>query len=149
MSVRRQLILAEFVERLRVVSVANGFQTDAGEALYIGETPSLGPDDPAAAIAIVVGDETPSYQGMQIYLELPYEIQALARADLDQPWLTVEQVIADIKTAVELEDRTLGGLVKRQIKRGTVRTLGRDDGSTAVGAAVTYLAPFTETWGDP
>lgn len=149
MPVRRQEILREFIERLETIAVANGYQTDAGQTLFIGETPALGEDDPAAAIAVLVGDEEPQYQGEQLLIRLPYDVQAHVRADLDEPWLTVEQVIADIKRAVELADRTLGGLVKRQIERGAVRALPRESGSTTVGASVTYYAPYTEAWGDP
>lgn len=149
MSVRRQLVLEEFKDRLARVTVANGFQSDAGETLFVGETPDLGEDDPPAAIAILVGDEEPVYQGVQLHIRLPYEIQAHVKANLEQPWETVEQIIADIKKAVELEDRKFGGLIPRQIERGTVRGLPREAGQTTVGAAVTYLAAYTETWGDP
>lgn len=146
---RRQLILSTLIERVSVIRVANGYQTDAGATLFIGETPPLGPDDPAAALAIVVGDEEPLYQGEQLFIRLPYDIQALANPGLEQPWLVVEATITDIKRAVELADRTLGGLVKRQIERRAVRSLPREPGTETIGAAVTYVAPYTEKWGDP
>lgn len=149
MPIRRQEILREFIERLGAITKANGFQSDAGETVFIGEAPDLGEDDPTTAIAIVVGDEEPTYQGEQLAIRLPYEIQGLAKANLEEPWVTIEEVIADIKKAVELPDRTLGGLVKRQIERQAVRALPREPGSTTVGASVTYIAPFVEVWGDP
>lgn len=146
---RRRLILEALLARLQVIEVANDYATDAGQHVYLGVTPALGIDDEDVAIALVVGDEEPRYQGVSLLIALPVEIQALAKADLDEPWVAVEDVIADIKRAVELEDRTLGGLVKRQIERGSVTTLERPDGGTTVGASVTYLCPYAENWGAP
>ena len=146
---RRRLIVEALKARVEAIRVANGFETDAGVTVFLGETPPLGPDDPETAIAIVVGDEDPQYQGANLFIRLPVAIQALARADLEQPWLAVEDLIGDIKRAVELEDRTLGGLVKRQIERGSVVALEREPGSTTVGAAVTFVCPYVEGWGTP
>lgn len=146
---RRQRILEVLSARVQRIERANGFQTDAGKQLFLGEGVELGPDDPADAVAVVVGDEAPQYQGENIFLNLPIAIHALARADIDQSWLVVEAVIADIKAAVETVDRTLGGVVKRQIQRGSVVTLERQPGSTTVGASVTYICPYLERWGAP
>lgn len=149
MSSRRQQIVEALKARLEAITIANGFDTNVGTTIYVGESPDLGPDDADTAIAIVVGDEEPQFQGEHVYLELPISIQAIAKANLDESWLNVEAVIGDIKRAVELADRTLGGLVKRQIVRGPVRALHREPGNTTVGASVTYIAPFTEVWGSP
>jgi hypothetical protein len=146
---RRQGILEALLARVQRIERANEFQTDAGQRVYLGEAFELGPDDPVEAIALVVGEETPQYQGENLFITLPVAIIALAKADLEQPWLAVEAVIADIKTAVETTDRTLGGLVRRQIQRGPVVTLERQPGSTTVGASVTYLSPYVERWGAP
>jgi hypothetical protein len=75
------------------IQVANGFSTDAGLTVLFGETPMLGPDDPPAAIAVIVGDDQSpdpyANLGDDILTQLPVDIQAIARADVDQPWLTV------------------------------------------------------------
>lgn len=145
----RLQILQALTTRVQEITVGHGFNTDAGLTVFLGETPQLGPEDPPAAVALVVGDEVPKYQGENVFIELPIGVQALARADLDQPWVTVEALIGDIKRAVELADRTLGGLVRRQIVRGPVVALEREPGSTTVGASVTYFAPYVEAWGNP
>jgi hypothetical protein len=148
MSLRADILKA-LLARAGAISKSNGFDTDAGLVVFMGETPQLGPDDPGEALAIVVGDEVPKYQGVNFYIELPIQVQAVVRADLEQPWMTVENIIGAIKKAVELEDRTLGHLVARQFTRSSVRALPREPGSTTVGAAVTYTFPFTEAWGNP
>ena len=146
---RRQQILDVLRTRLSAITLAGGFQTDAGTQIFINELPILGPDDPSAAIVILSGNEVPLYQGEQVSLELPLEIQAHANEALDNPWLTVEAIISDIKTAVELDDRTLGGLVRQPIRRGPVQSFPREAGMTTVGATVTYLALVVEPWGAP
>jgi len=146
---RRRLILEALKARVEEITVEHGFETDAGLTVFLGETPALGPDDSTTAIAIVIGEEDPRYQGAKFLIRLPLAIQAIARADLDQPWLAVEDVIGDIKRAVELEDRTLGGLVKSDLERGSVQALEREPGSTTVGAEVVYFAIYSEGWGIP
>lgn len=148
-SARRQLILEALRDRLALITVEHGFNTDAGATLFTGETPELGEGDPEVAIALLVRDEEPQFQGENILTRLPIEIQALAKADLNDPYLVAEQILGDIKRAVELDDRTLGGLVRRQLERGVTRTLTRQPGSVTVGVGVLYVAPYVEKWGHP
>jgi hypothetical protein len=149
MSTRRRLILEAIKTRLEAIRVAAGFETDAGEAVYLNEAPAMGPDDPAVAIAILVGDDQTTWQGLCALLRLPIEIQAIAKADLDSPWLAVEDVLGDIKQAVELDDRTLGGLLAPYLERGATATLKREPGSEYVGATIVYFAPYKERFGHP
>lgn len=152
MASRRQRLLEAVLARLQAITVANGFQTNAGDNVFLGVAPEFGPDDPSAAIAVAVGEEVPRFQQANLLIGLPIAIQALVnleKDDLDQPWLMVEAVIADIKTAIELEDRTFDGLVAMRIERGSVLTIPREPGSTTVGAQVTYIAPYIEGWGTP
>jgi hypothetical protein len=76
-------------------------------------------------------------------------VAALAKADLDDPYLAVEAVLGDIKRAIELEDRSLGGLVDQRFERGRTRPFEREEGSTAVGVIVPYIVPYYESWGAP
>ena len=149
MASRRQQVLAALVARVQAITVDDGFNTDAGTAVYLGETPMLGPDDPLVAIALIVGDDDPGYQGEHVFVKLPIEIQGVAFADQTDSWMAVEAVIEDIKRAVELEDRSLGKLLRSELERGPTRTLRREPGSSTVGAGVTYLAPIAEKWGTP
>lgn len=148
MSQRRD-ILEAVLARLGTILTSNGFATDAGGTLFLGAVPELGPDDPSVAVAIIVGDDAVTFQGENMFIALPLHIAAVAKADLDEPWIAVEDVLSDIKKAIELTDRTLGGLVQRQLLRGTTRTVPRDPGSLTVGVAVEYRAPYREAWGNP
>jgi len=146
---RRQQILEAIQTRLQAIRVGGGYNTDAGLAVYLGESPVLGPDDPDVAIAIVPIDDAVDAQVKGLLIALPVEIEALAKADLAEPWVAVEQILQDIKRAHELEDRTLGGLLSSAFERGTTRSLPRQPGSTTVGAGIGYLCRYKEAWGNP
>lgn len=149
MTTTRQQILEAVRARLQAIRTIDGFATDAGEQVFLGEAPMLGPDDPDVAIAIVIGDDVPTFQGEQVLLQLPLGLCALAKADLAEPWIAVETLLGDIKTAFELPDRTLGGLLRGQVERRPTLTLEREPGSTTVGVCVGYMARYTEVWGNP
>lgn len=153
-SIRQQLL--ELVKaRLEAIrsnaTSADGvqFATDAGEHVFINETPALGPDDPEIAIAVGIGDDAVARTGEHAVIEMPLELHALAKADLEEPWKASEAVLADIKRAMELTDRSFGGRLRPRMERGTTRTLEREEGSTTVGVGVTYTFPYIEQWGAP
>ena len=150
-------ILQAFIGRLKEISVDNGYATDVGETIVLGEQPMLGPDDDGSAIALVAGEDEPQGgqglgggEGAAVTIEWTVSVIALisSDSDIEDPWLTIEHVIGDIKRAMELDDRTLGGLVG-EFSRGQVRPLEREEGSTVVGGAVDYLVLYSETWGKP
>jgi hypothetical protein len=142
---RRQRIIEALATRLELIQTDNGFNTDAGSMVFLGEDPTFGPDDPGVALTISVGDATEARH--QLLMEMPLEIVALVSADISAPLLAIEQVIADIRTAVETDDRTLDGECK-QITRGAIRALPRESGFTVVGASVEYIALYSEVWGE-
>lgn len=145
----RDQLLAAVVARLRAIRRRAGFATDVGEAVFRGVLPILGPDDPDTAVAVVVGEDTPRFQGEQLLIRLPLHLAVVAKADLDEPWESVELVLTDVKRAMELADRTVGGLVRGGLERGQTRTLDREPGTTTTGVVVTYIAPYLERWGQP
>ena len=145
----RQQALATLRTRVQGILVAEGFQTNAGGLVFLAEKPHLGPDDPGEAIAIEVLPDEPGHQGEKVALTLPIAVQAIVKADLDDPGMTVEAVIADIKNAVETDHDLGGTLLPRGLERGVTAQLDREDGSTFVGAAVGYRLRFTEDWGAP
>lgn len=149
MATSREGLVTWLTEQLAGIRVTNGSQTDAGETVFAGEAPELGPDDPDAAIALLLEDEETTWQrgGKAAVVRLPFTISAIAKADLEAPWKTVEQVLGDVRLAIEVEDRTLGGLLSDPLDWSSVRTLKREPGSTTVGVAVTYLAILKRGWG--
>jgi hypothetical protein len=146
---RRYSAIVELKARLQDISVSNGYETDAGAHVLVGEEPTFGPDDPTSAIAVSIGTDEPGYQGEHIAVTLPVEVGALVKADVDQPWLTVEQIVGDIKTAVETDHDLAGILLARGLERGSVKPLERQEGSEYVGAVVEYRLRLKELWGAP
>lgn len=151
MATRRKSILEVLVGRLEAIRTSSGFDTDAGAKVYFGEVPALGESDPDQAIALVPGVEEPQWQvdGHAMRVRLPVHVAAIAKADLAEPHAAIESLIGDIKRAIELEDRTLGGLISFPMERGVVQAMPRESGSTTVGATLTYLVAWKEGWGNP
>lgn len=119
-------------------------------AVHLNEAPAFGPDDPKTAIVMVIGQDVVRQHPEHCYIMLPVSVQAIAAADLAEPWLAVEDVLAAIKQAIETTDRHLGGLVVGDgIVRGSTRTMLREPGSTFVGVAIEYGCPHVEAWGQP
>jgi len=133
---------------LSTISIANGYETNAGAALYIGAAPELAEADPPAGVALVPLDAVTRESGPQ-WESFPIELQAIAYADLVQPWIAVELIIGDVKRAIEQADRTLGSVLKGDLVRNSTRTLERVPGSKTVGAGITYVCSFVEPWGNP
>ena len=120
--------------------------------MFLGEFVTLGPNDADVVIAIEVGDDDPTQEmgpTPRVQIRLPIDMQGIARADLDEPWIIVEQVISDIKKAIELTSATWLGDLVQELSRGPTRTLEREEGSTFVGAVVGYEVLMYEDWGAP
>jgi hypothetical protein len=161
MTSRRELALLDLKARLAWITEKHGYNSNAGKTISMGEQITLGPDDPPAALSIVVGQDSPSVAGGVVRTTVPVEIQAFVPADLAAPLLALERLIADIKVSVEIEgndqnaglgasvDRSLNGTLPTGLTRGSTRHFPREEGSTTVGASVEYLLSFEEGWGKP
>jgi hypothetical protein len=152
---RRRAILEAVKARLEAIrrpeegEPDTGFATDAGQTVTLNEAPAFGDDDPPVAIAIVVGEEQVTWQNGRLLILLPLDIQVLSVASLDAPWVAIEDVLGDVKRAMELGDRRLNRLLSWDMERGGVRTLEREPGHPTVGAAIPYQVRFMEAWGEP
>lgn len=146
----RSAALAEMRTRVKTITKANGFNTDAGKKVFLGEAPVLGPDDPDAVIALVVGADSAGYQGEHASVSLPVDVQVNVKAtDLEDPWPTVEAAVEDVKRAIETDHDLGGKLLRRGLERGSSRPFDREAGSVFVGVAVEYTLRFVELWGAP
>lgn len=141
MASRRQTILELFKSRLETI--------DADTPVLLGETPAFGNDDPNTALVILPGDDAVQQQGQAIFLVLPIEIHLLAKVDLEEPWVAIEELLAAVKTAIEVNDDLLRSNAKDGFQRGPTRTLPRESGSTSIGAILTYFYTYSETWSQP
>jgi hypothetical protein len=89
-----------------------------------------------------------------VVCDWPIDIIAVANAseNRDEPWLLVEDVLADIQRAMELEsDRTFGGLLNRHdcCQVGTARTFDRESASEVVAVSQTYVFQLSRVFGNP
>lgn len=155
---KRSKAIAELVRRLGFIQVVKGYSCDAGLKILLGEVPTFGEGDPDSAIALAIGRDEPVTTGGLVRTRTPFEVHAMVRADMDAPLVAVEELVADIKNAVEIEgqdpgtdasiDRSLDGLtLPKGFERGSIAPLGRNEGSTYVGAIVEYVGIFEERWG--
>jgi hypothetical protein len=150
----RKRILSEVKQRLSVITPDNpGFVTDAGQHIFIGVLPKLGPDDPDAAIAILPHDHATGYQLQHVVGEWPIEIIAVANAseNRQEPWLLVEDVLADLQRAMETEDRTFAGTISRHdcFEVGAAKTFERESASDVVAISQLYVFSVKRVWGHP
>jgi len=148
-STRQTFLEDVFRARLKTIRVTDGFNTDAGETVFLGEVADLGPDDPDTALAIVPGDiEVRRDQARKLFVQLPVEIQLVAKVSLDEPWVRIEQMLADVQKAIEVDDELIHG-GERSLTYGSERVLPREAGMTTTGAGITYLATWARKWGTP
>jgi hypothetical protein len=119
--------------------------------VIVGEI-AIGPEDVAEGIAVVPGETGPLSQRqlMKAAETLPIQIAALARVlgwqDYARAWMRAEDILSDVKAAVEQDDRTLGGLAI-DVTRGPVLTLERGEGQTSIGCAIRYDVTYATSWG--
>lgn len=155
---KRQVALGDLLNRLSYIQRSKGYNTDAGRAIFQGEAPRFGPDDPDEALAVFVGDDVPETLGGTIRTRVPIEIWATVPAESSAPLMSIESIIADIREAVEIEkdgatDRALGLVDGRPatmatgLDRGATRPLRREPGAEYVGASCEYVARFETRWG--
>lgn len=142
-SKRRKAIL-ELVRRLEFIQVVKGYSCDAGLNILLGERPAFGPDDPESAISLAFGPDDPTTSGGLVRRRTPIEIHAMVRADLEEPLITLEQLICDIRAAVEIEGRTYYGQIAASgvmayTFNGALPNLPNLSGLTVTIGAQTYV----------
>ncbi len=151
---RRELILDKTIERLEAISTNDGFATDAGKSVWLGEAPPFGDeeDDPRSAIVVLVEDDEVTSQVGAIFVDVPLTIQAVVAVstplEYRKAYRDAERMLADIKRAMELTGRTMAG-VNGFLRRGVTRTLPREPGSAFVGVSIEYRCSVKESWGNP
>lgn len=156
MASKRRAILEAGLARLAAIRVDDGFNTDAGNSVALNDVPELGKDDPDVTVAILVPtDEVTKQVGRKLFIELPIEIQGIAKIAPTvpganwHPWLEAEDVLEDIKRAWELDDMTFGGLLNGDMERIETENAEREPGTTTVGISIRYLLRYSECWGQP
>lgn len=152
---KRQAILEVLYARALRIRRQNEFQTNLGETLLLGTLPAFGPDDPKAVLALLPQEDQIVGGLQQIGIVLPVNFAVILSPKCQDPWRLVEAGLSDIKKAMELPDRSLGGLLAggnnntEGLLRGTTEVWPGVSGLEAVGAVITYAAKYNEGWGYP
>lgn len=157
---RRARILQALLAQLQAITEGNGYTTNAGHQVFLGALPELGPDDPAIAMALIAQPDDVAPHLNNIKLRLQVDIVVAARMDpgsvasWNTGWMVVEDMLGDVKRAMEQDNHNLGGLLvpgrnSLGLERGTTEPYQRQPGSPVMGFLITYICPYVEAWGHP
>lgn len=141
-------ILDAIVTRAQTITTANGYNTDAGNQVYLGRR-NFTNIEAFPIISISRGpEELLELVGERMKLAMPVTLEGLIEGDQDNPLTAAEELIADIKMAVCTTSDRLGGLAIRYEFVTSTPTV-RDDGANFVGATVETLCTYVEYVGNP
>lgn len=150
--VKAEDISSELERRIRLITAANGFETEIGQNLMLGRR-KLPADDEAPCSVIIEGNDTIDdtsgrSMGARVKLRQAYLIDGFDRCDPDNPNVKAHAMIRDIKRAIFQGDRNLGG------RAFEVNYLGRDigprpDGVGLVQARVAIEVAYAEDLSNP
>ncbi|MFT3758431.1 hypothetical protein [Thauera sp.] len=141
--------------RLMTITRGNGYATDLGKHVYEGKQ-QLDPESLPAVVMIEPEDTVGETKGRDGRLPAgvwalntqPFQFDAVARCDPDNPNRVARLLIADIKRAIFSDDLTLGGLVTRIAYTGRIID-ARSFGSDIVAAGVAIEVIFQENLANP
>lgn len=155
--------LAAVIARLRTISVANGFNTDAGLYVDLARRRSTFddlPDGAAAALTVFRGERTKTASGrdgeevandgvMPSYTSrFVINVEAHVLGDQDDTGLNLELLVADVERAMENADAPA-------IERfAMVESLGdaptdRAEGDSTEAVTMQFVVVFKQRYGDP
>ena len=146
-------ILAAVVTRLQAIDQADErFVTAAGLNIQLGDLRELGEGDPDEALAVHLVEDDVRMAGPAMLINATLQIGALCKVTTADPWTRVEQILADIKVAMEISEtpeRRLAGLLTGPMERRPVQAYEREPGSLTAGLVLSYSLQWKEGWGNP
>jgi hypothetical protein len=84
MASKRELILEAIKARLETILQANGYRTDLGQNILLGEMPKFGEDDAEQVLVILPKEDQVTGEALnKIPLMWPIDIGIMLRPDLD------------------------------------------------------------------
>ncbi len=144
-----QQIVDAIATRLESVAMEFGYYTNMGLKVHRDQRPPQADSLPCCMVYL----ETRSAESQQCdAIRCTLLINVIGYAERIDPSEDLGiQMLADIQRAVELEDDTLGGLLRGQFGLAFVsdEIFMPDVGVNAVGARVVYSAPHVRFYGDP
>ena len=141
-------IVAALRARLEGISVAAGFNTDAGSVVRHGR---LKADSRSLHLAILSGASTESQDAarQRVNCRLTVEIAACIPTTPEDVGEDVEDVVEDIQRAIEVDTgRSLGGIASDVAPLGRGRAVPVD-GTANEYTWLTYLVSYIRGYGQP
>ncbi len=142
-------IVETVAQRVAVVTQGAGYYTDIGERVYLDMRPPQTDELPCALV--YAGERTTeSESGCNTRVLMDITVVGYAMRK-DSALIIGDELQSDIQRAVELEDSSLDGLLRRQygLAFSSSEIFMPEIGVDAVGARVTYSAPHVRVYGDP
>jgi len=151
MALNATTITAALVTVLRTVTAANGYVSNVGASVRVGEVRGMATQAPACFVIPGRGGPGEARYGEARQVIREYEVRGFASV-LDHPTISdyalVDTVIWDIRRAMESYEPAVDSLIQSLAYRGD-RPGYREEGGNAVGAAVTYELTYLVTLTDP
>lgn len=146
-----EAVSQEIQTRLQAVLIANGFQTNMGQRVYLGKLAIEDQHVPCVSVVEGIDNVNPSdsRKNPTALVKQQYALVGYAVCDPDHPNETAHKIIRDIKRAIfKGSNSDFGGKVS------TVRYIGRNIGPRADGAAVVQAVveievAYVEDLGNP
>jgi len=146
---KKRRIVDAVVARLQTITVANGYNTGAGARVYRGRV-EFTASDPLPVLTVLQDNVfVESDRGERMLLALPLGVQGIVTVDRDNPSDAVDDLEADILTALfAVGDDTLSDLVSEIKQAGRIYS-DIEAGTTVAGLSVNTDIKFIERVGDP
>lgn len=149
------LQIAEALElRLADILIANGYNTDAGNQVYLGFR-QINPDEVASGPALLVYelDDEPREDDadfcQEMIVDLNFQVEGIQAFGTDPTSEVLGLLWQDISQAVFLPaDKNLGGLAL-SVRRGPRTFAYPEDGAATIAVRQIVTVTYAETYGDP
>lgn len=140
--------LSAIETRLQAILVASGYNTDAGNQVYLGRRYFVGENTVYPLLTIFTGSEDPSGEGALGGYDLSRDIIIEGYVDdASTPTVSLENLIEDIQQALEQSDITLGGVVDSLDYAGLEAPEPPNDGSSIATVQVNYRIGYQRAYG--
>jgi hypothetical protein len=144
-------ITREIATLLRGTTRANGYQSNVGATVFLGQLRGGKTQAPCCYVIPGQHDPTSVMYGAAREVRRSYEIKAIVDAN-DHATLEdidlVDLIIWDVRSVIETNEDRLGGLVQRISWTGD-RPGYREDGGSLVGASINYDVIYRVNIDDP
>ena len=147
-------ILEELQDRLQTILVSGGFNTNAGQQVFLGErriNPNQLDDGPVINVFDTEDeiDETTAYGDEEIHITMRVIVAAYIRDVDEESTRLAHLILQDIKTAMlKNTDRTLGGLTVDFGYDGRVIEYPEPGGDT-LHVSAEFVTTYQEPYGQP